>query len=218
MGTNETSLRQRHQELTRDLILRTVAEMVDEGELADLAVPEVARRAGVSLRTVYRYFPSRDELIAAAGEWIGVNVLAAGMAETLEEIPAEYADNASRWDEHPNLVEAMAFSRGANSLRSVRRRQRLEKLRQALREVTDGLPEQEANQAFAVFAYLDNMLAWTTMRVEAGLDGKQVGAAVAWAMEVLIEDLRRRQGAAGKSGKPDATAFGPASRTKGAKT
>ena len=129
MSTSETSLRRRHSEYTRDLILRAVAEMLDEGEPGDLVVPEVARRAGVSLRTVYRHFPGREELIAAAGEWIGVNVLAAGMAETLEEIPAEYAENAARWDEHPNLVQAMAFSRGANSLRSVRRRKRLENIR-----------------------------------------------------------------------------------------
>jgi TetR/AcrR family transcriptional regulator, cholesterol catabolism regulator len=198
MSTSETSLRRRHSEYTRDLILRAVAEMLDEGEPGDLVVPEVARRAGVSLRTVYRHFPGREELIAAAGEWIGVNVLAAGMAETLEEIPAEYAENAARWDEHPNLVQAMAFSRGANSLRSVRRRKRLETIREALQEVTEGLSEAEAREACGVFAYLDNMLAWVTMRDEAGLDGKEVGEAVAWAMQVLIEDLRRRQVAAGK--------------------
>jgi len=64
--------------------------------------------------------------------------------------------------------------------------------------VTEGLSEAEAREAFGVFAYLDNMLAWVTMRDEAGLDGKEVGEAVAWAMQVLIEDLRRRQVAAGK--------------------
>jgi AcrR family transcriptional regulator len=198
MDTSKTSLRQSHSELTRDLILRTVAVMLEEGAPSELVVPEVARRANVSLRTVYRHFPSRDELIAAAGEWIGVNVLAAGMPQTLDEIPAEYARNAPRLDEHPNLVYAMAFSRGANSLRSVRRQRRLANLRKALREVTDGLSAKEARRAFAVFAYLDNMLAWVTMRDEAGLDGKEVGAAVAWAMEVLIKDLRRRHRAAGK--------------------
>jgi AcrR family transcriptional regulator len=200
MSTTETSLRQRHSELTRDLILRTVAEMLDENGTADLVVPEVARRAGVSLRTVYRHFPSREELIAAAGEWIGVNVLSAGMADKLDQIPGEYAENAARWDDHPKLVEAMAFSRGANSLRSVRRQQRLETIREALQEVTEGLSEAEAKRAFAVLAYLDNMLAWVTMREEAGLDGKEVGAAVAWAMQVLIEDLHGRQ-RAGRTGK-----------------
>ena len=195
--TNDLSLRQRQSELTRELILRTVAEQLEEGEASELAVPEIARRSGVSLRTIYRYFPTREELIAAAGEWIGVNVLAAAIPSTLAEIPRVYAENAALWDEHPRLVEAMALSRGANSLRSIRRQERLEKLREALAEVTDGLPETEARQAFGIFAYLDNMLAWVTMRDEAGLDGKEVGAAVAWAMQVLIDDLRRRQKAAG---------------------
>jgi len=39
------------------------------------------------------------------------------------------------------------------------------------------------------------------MRDEAGLDGNETGAAVAWAMNVLIDDLRRRQRAAGASRK-----------------
>jgi AcrR family transcriptional regulator len=197
--TKDLSLRERQSELTRELILRTVAELLEEGEASELAVPEVARRSGVSLRTIYRYFPTREELIAAAGEWIGVNVLAAAIPSTLAEIPHAYAENAALWDAHPRLVEAMALSRGANSLRSIRRQERLEKLREALAEVTDGLPEAEARQAFGIFAYLDNMLAWVTMRDEAGLDGKEAGAAVAWAMQVLIDNLRRRQKAAGTS-------------------
>jgi AcrR family transcriptional regulator len=197
--TDEISLRQRHSELTRELILRTVAEILADGDTADLAVPEVARRSGVSLRTVYRYFPTRDELIAAAGEWIGVNVVGGRIPTALAEVPQVYAENAARWDDHPRLVETMATSRGANSLRSVRRQQRLATLQEALQEVTDGLPEPEARRAFAVFAYLDNMLAWLTMRDEAGLDGAETGAAVAWAMQVLIDDLRRRQRAAGAS-------------------
>jgi len=199
--TNETSLRRRHSELTRDLILRTVAELLEEGDAAELAVPEVARRSGVSLRTVYRYFPTREQLIAAAGEWIGVNVVGGRIPALLDEVPQVYAENAARWDEHPKLVEAMALSRGANSLRSIRRQERLGKLRDSLGEVTDGLPETDARRAFAVFAYLDNMLAWLTMRDEAGLDGNETGAAVAWAMNVLIDDLRRRQRAAGASRK-----------------
>lgn len=199
--TNDTTLRQRHSELTRDVILRTVAELLEEGDAGGLAVPEVARRSGVSLRTVYRYFPTREGLIAAAGEWIGVNVVGGRIPEQLDEVPQVYAENAARWDERPKLVEAMALSRGANSLRSIRRQDRLARLREALQEVTDGLPEAEARRAFAVFAYLDNMLAWLTMRDEAGLDGKETGAAVAWAMTVLIDDLRRRQQAAGSSRK-----------------
>ena len=161
--TNETSLRRRHSELTRDLILRTVAELLEEGDAAELAVPEVARRSGVSLRTVYRYFPSREQLIAAAGEWIGVNVVGGRIPTLLDEVPQVYAENAARWDEHPRLVEAMALSRGANSLRSIRRQERLARLRDSLGEVTNGLPEAEARRAFAVFSGVSAQIAQITV-------------------------------------------------------
>jgi AcrR family transcriptional regulator len=195
----DASLRQRQSELTRDLILRTVAELVEEGGAGHVAVPEVARRSGVSLRTVYRYFPTRDDLLAAAGEWIADRFLDPSLPERVDELSANYAGNAARFDEHEQLFRAMALTSAGRSIRSTRREQRLEKLRDALHEVTAGLPAAEARRAFAVFAYLNNMLAWVTMRDEAGLDGKESGAAVAWAMDVLIEDLRRRQRAAGST-------------------
>jgi len=197
----DSSLRRRQAELTRELITRTVAELLEEGAPSELAVPEVARRSGVSLRTVYRYFPTRDELLAATGAWIADQYLEPHLPDRLAEIPEHYARNAARFDEHEALFRAVALTAAGHSVRSERRGQRLEKLREALREVTDGLPEAEARRAFAVFAYLNNTLAWVTMRDEAGLDGKEVGAAAVWAMNVLIEDLRRRQRAAGQTKK-----------------
>jgi AcrR family transcriptional regulator len=197
--TNDSSLRRRHAELTREVIMRTVAELLEEGDPSGLAVPEVARRSGVSLRTVYRYFPTRDDLFAATGEWIADQFLERQLPDRLAEIPANYAENAARFDEHQALFRAMALTAAGRSVRSRRRQQRLDHLRRALREVTEGLPEAESRRAFAVFAYLNNMLAWVTMRDEAGLDGKEVGAAVGWAMNVLIDDLRRRQRAAGQT-------------------
>ena len=41
-------------------------ELVAEGSLDELSVPAVAQRSGVSVATIYRYFPTRDELLAAA--------------------------------------------------------------------------------------------------------------------------------------------------------
>jgi AcrR family transcriptional regulator len=43
-----------------------VLELVSDGALDDLSVPAVAQRSGVSVATIYRYFPTRDELLTAA--------------------------------------------------------------------------------------------------------------------------------------------------------
>src|SRR5881409_1575659 len=121
---SDSPLRQRHAELTRELIMRTVAELIEEGDPSELAVPDVARRSGVSLRTVYRYFPTRDELLTATGEWIADRFLEPSLPDRLAEIPANYAENAARFDEHEALFRAMALTAAGHSVRSGRRRQR----------------------------------------------------------------------------------------------
>ncbi len=59
-------LRQEHRELTRQKVLTAVLELVADGSLNGLSVPAVSRRSGVSVATIYRYFPTKDELLAAA--------------------------------------------------------------------------------------------------------------------------------------------------------
>ncbi len=197
-GQPPTSLREQQAQLTRELILRAVAERLETDDPGDISVPAIAEHAGVSLRTVYRYFPTREELFAAAGDWINEQVLGGiPFEETLDGLGEVFKRACERFDEKPRLVRAMALSQAGRSVRSHRRARRLEGIRRALREVTNELPEREVRRAEAVFFYLENMLAWVTMRDEAGLSGKEVGEAVAWAMRTLTEDLRRRNEAAG---------------------
>ena len=60
------ALRDEHRELTRRKVLAAVLDLVADGSLDELSVPTVARASGVSVATIYRYFPTKDELLAAA--------------------------------------------------------------------------------------------------------------------------------------------------------
>lgn len=196
------SLREQHAELTRELILRALAELLQNGRAGELSVRDVARKAGVSLRTVYRHFPTREELFGAAADWIDWRIFGdVRLDETVEDLPKLFKYACDRWDEHPSLAHAMALSQAGRSDPSHWRLQRLAAIRRALTEVTNKLPEQESRRAVAVLAYLENVLAWVTIRDVTGLDGRNVGEAVEWAMRTLIEDLRRRNTAAGRVGR-----------------
>ena len=193
-------LREQHAEFTRDAILRALAQLLEVENPGDIAMPDVARKAGVALRTVYRYFTTREELLAAAADWLNEQRFGGvPFGDTVDEIPRIFRQACERWDEHPQLVRAMALSQAGRRVRSHRRVQRLAALRRALVPVTDRLPKREQRQAFAVLAYLENMLAWVTMRDEGGLTSREAGEAVEWAMRTLIEDLRRRNAAAGRA-------------------
>jgi AcrR family transcriptional regulator len=187
------SLREQHAEATRERILSAVADLLERGEADDLTMPDVAKASGISLRTVYRYYPTRDELLEAAGRWIGDELLRHPYPETLDEVAELFRVGCRDFDEHPGLVRALALSQLGQSVRGYRRRERLQAIGAALRGELGDLPEPELRRAEAVLAYLHNMLAYTTLRDESGLSGGEIGEALGWAIETLVKDLRERR-------------------------
>jgi AcrR family transcriptional regulator len=185
------SLREQHAEMTRERILSAVADLLEDGG-SELTMPGVADASGVSLRTLYRYFPTRDALFEAAARWIGDELLRHPYPETLDEIAELFRVGCRDFDERPQLVRAMALSQLGQDVRAFRRRERVDAIRDALRRETPGLSADEMRRAEAVLAYLHNMLAYTTLREESGLSGDEIGEAAAWAIQTLVGDLRRR--------------------------
>jgi AcrR family transcriptional regulator len=187
------SLREQHAEATRARILSAVAGLLERGEAEDLTMPGVAEASGISLRTIYRHYPTREQLLEAAGRWIGDELLRHPYPRTLDEVAELFRAGCRDFDEHPGLVRALALSQLGQSVRGYRRRERLEAISAALRSEVGGLPEEELRRAEAVLAYLHNMLAYTALRDESGLSGDEIGEALGWAIETLVKDLRKRR-------------------------
>lgn len=185
------SLREQHAAATRERILSAVAELLERGAEDGLTMPDVAAASGVSLRTIYRYYPTREELLEAAGRWIGNELLQHPYPHNLDEVASLFEVGCPDFDERPGLVRAMVVSQLGQRARGYRRRERLEAIARALRDELPDCPEPELRRAEAVLAYLHNMLAYTTLREESGLSGEEIGAAVGWAIRTLVEDLRQ---------------------------
>ena len=184
------SLREQHALATRERILGAVAGLLERGAAGELTVPAVAEASGVSLRTIYRYYATREELLEAAGRWIGDELLRHPYPRDLDEVADLYEVGARDFDERPGLVRALAFSQLGQVVRGYRRRERLEAIGRALRCELPHLSEPELRRAEAVLAYLHNMLAYTSLREESGLSGEEVGEAIGWAIRTLIAELR----------------------------
>ncbi len=158
---NTMSLRELQANVTRERILSAVADLIERDGVADLTVPEVAEASGASLRTIYRYFPTRDQLLEATGRWIGDELLNHPYPSSLDEVADLYEKGCPDFDERPGLVRALALSQLGQEVRGYRRRERLDSIRRALRAELGGLEDSELQRAEAVLAYLHNMLAYT---------------------------------------------------------
>src|SRR5437764_9475538 len=180
------SLREQHAVATRERILGAVADLLERGDAEEVTMPAVAEASGVSLRTIYRYYPTREELLEAAGRWIGDELLKHPYPRDLDEIADLYQDGARDFDARPGLARALAFSQLGRRVRGYRRRERLEAIATILRRELTDLSEPELRRAEGVLAYLHNMLAYTTLREESGLSGDEIGEAIGWAIRTLV--------------------------------
>ncbi|MDH3705959.1 MAG: TetR/AcrR family transcriptional regulator [Acidimicrobiia bacterium] len=64
-----SDLRQARRAATRTQIVVALLGLLERGSPSTVSMSEVADMAGVSLRTLYRYFPTKAELLDAAGSW-----------------------------------------------------------------------------------------------------------------------------------------------------
>jgi AcrR family transcriptional regulator len=173
------SLRDQHAAVTRTRILSAVGELLEEGDAEELTMPAVAAASDVSLRTIYRYYPTREELLEAAGRWIGDELLGHPYPATLDEVADRFEEGAPDFDEHPGLVRAMALSQLGRRIRGYRRRaargprtSAAGRAPPACRRTSFGAPRQSSR--------LHNILAYTTLREENGLSGEEIGRAIGW--------------------------------------
>jgi AcrR family transcriptional regulator len=189
----ESPLRAEQMEQTRLRILRAVTEVLADPTTEEVTIPLVARHARVSLRTVYRHFPTREALFDAWAEWVdeSLQIHLHSYPEEAERLPEFVLELYRAYDESEPVVKAMLNSRAARTVRERTRRMRQRQFERAMSELTDGLEPKERLRALGVVYLLVSAPAWQAMRDQWGLDGEEAGKASAWAVRVLTDELRR---------------------------
>jgi AcrR family transcriptional regulator len=103
------------QEVTPDPLIDIVVDLIDTQGYDAVQLREVARRARMSLTTIYKRYPTRDELIVAALRWwMDTHRYAAFSSH-----PASLADESvydglmwifraifEPWEKHPHMLQA----------------------------------------------------------------------------------------------------------------
>lgn len=190
------SLRERQAAVIREAILDAVAERLDSDDPDDIAMPQVAAEAGVSLRTLYRYFPTREAMFDAVGDHVVARLGLPRQIEGADDIVPVFLESARRGAQSPQLVRAMMWTRLGRRARSSHRRRRVDAIMAALAEVTSHLTPAEARRREGAIVYLASLPAWITVSEECGLGAEDARLGIAWALDTLVTALRRENQAA----------------------
>jgi AcrR family transcriptional regulator len=191
MRMGRPPLRERQAEAVRNAVLDAAIAELETKRVDDLSMGDVAAAAGISLRTLYRYFPDRASLLHAAGEHLygslGVPYDIAGP----DDIAASFLDAARRLSSRPALTRALVQTTAGRAARSATRGQRVEAIRTALKPLTDGLDDDTARWATAVIAHLCSAVSWVSITDDSGSSDADAQHAVAWAIDTLIGALQQ---------------------------
>jgi AcrR family transcriptional regulator len=180
-------LRDDQKDRTRALLLdAAAAEIAEKGratvDVDVLTLPAVARRAGVAVRTLYRYFPTKRALQDA---YAARMVAASGWGDgprTPDEVPALF--------ERTYAAMPATTKRGKRSAAlEANRRARYASLSRALAPAVDGLDDVGRRAIPGLMQALGSVEVVGKLQLYWDLDGAQSGQAIGWAMRTLLAAL-----------------------------
>jgi AcrR family transcriptional regulator len=191
-------LRERQMEQTREAIFQATAEQLSDHGITEFNIPLIAERAGVSVRTVYRYFPTRDALLDEFASWLDRQVGPPDAVVDASTLPDAIQQIFRDFDDAEQMIRSQWATPHGRAVREKGRLRRKAAHTSAIEQIASHLTEVERRGAVAVIAYLCSSRAWQAMKDEHGMDGAESGEAVAWTVRTLIADLRRRDATAAK--------------------
>jgi AcrR family transcriptional regulator len=206
---------------TRTAIMNAVVKVILEQGIHAFTIQNVAQAAGISHRTVYRHFESREALLEGLQDAIQRQADDAGLA-----VPQDIARGVDMagalFEEFYRMGDAMHASViAATALGYQTRQQRgsLDYLYGLLAKRFVHLPEVELRDAAAVVRCIFNRYTWYVLAINHALPATESARAVSWAGRVLMEELDRRDRALSKRSRTKrAKASAPRSHSQSTKT
>lgn len=185
---------------TPDRILDALVSIVTDGRVFDFSVQEIADRAGVSHRTVYRHFTDRQGLLDGLGQRLDDQLVAAGAparVRSMAQLPVDAEMSFDLWDEIGDAMHAFAVLSAAAPRRPSSRRQHDQEAMEVMADLVAHLPSDLGRSVQAVLRSLYSSAMWREMH-GFGVHGGTAGSTVRWAMETLVADLEAGGGPASR--------------------
>lgn len=193
----QPTLRERQaQQIAADIRLAFVRLVNSKGPNG-FALKDVATAAGVSERTLYRYYPGRDEIVQAVNDnemsEMEARLKVARSRLTDLSDPETVANVFEIFEQHDEFVRAADLLRlwgydGAGSAT------RTDEVRHVIARDLD-LHDEAVQQLVGLIRVISSSAGWIRMTgADVGLDSRRAGLAAQWALEVLIDAAQREPG------------------------
>ncbi|HSR00956.1 MAG TPA: helix-turn-helix domain-containing protein [Sphingomicrobium sp.] len=181
-----TSVREEYKEQTRARILDAAVALIEEAGESPLTMLAVAERAGVTDRTVYRHFETREALVRATWSRMQQLVASQGFPRTAEAMIESPLRLFPRFDAARELVRASLYSTAGRDTRMSSNVERREAMLSSVRDAFPNADEQWLRRRAAIAQLINSAYAWEVLRQYWDIEGEEAGKAAAEALAVLL--------------------------------
>lgn len=186
---------------TRSKIIAAVVRVVLDDGVHAFTVQNVANKAGVSHRTVYRHFQTAEELLDGLAELLKQKSADGPVPSTpvrVEDVTDSVVPSFEGMSADADAMRAYVMTSIALRWQDAGRLHRTRAFDKLTAAAFPNLSPAEVREAGAIIRSVASSRSWYQLTVEAELDARAAARAADWAIRTLFEDLRRRNRAARK--------------------
>jgi AcrR family transcriptional regulator len=181
---------------TRERIVQACVAVMKQG--ADLTYAGVAAAADVQERTVYRHFPTKEDLQAALWDWIIQHLTHADFtARNEEQLVTAMRQSFTGFDAGAPLIQAMLHSPQGLDIRQGQQPVRREMFQACIDHEVPGLDPATCVHAAAALQVLYSAASWDLLRSFWDMDATEAADTIELAIRSLFGGLRAQTAAPG---------------------
>ena len=189
----DSPTRKEHAELTRRAIIDALVGLLVDEHPSTISIPAVAKRANVSVRTVYHHFPTKEALF---DELLDTSKHAEYRpqlddATSPKELAATVSMAYQYLERNADLFNAVRKSEADSRIRSTLDQRGVDRVGKALQPLAGDLGDDEFRRLCAIVGTIVSNDTFRSLTVRYGLERDDAAAVASWAITTLTDRAKR---------------------------
>jgi AcrR family transcriptional regulator len=189
----ESPTRKENAVLTRRRIIEALIDLLVEERPSTISIPAIAKRANVSVRTVYHHFPTKEALFDALPEASRFRGGVSDMPDPTspKEVAARVPEVFAYFEHNEALFNAMRLSDASEYVAPELDRRAVARAESMMSPLADHLDKDDLLRLQGLLGMFVSYDTYRALTRRYGLSIDEAAKAVSWAVSVLAERAKR---------------------------